>query len=93
MQDNEESRQWIMTKVRSISKALDYDALDEEAFDTLVHEAAAEGASAVNNCGIPSQIEYLLRHGWAAEDIVCRLNSIMHEDEFDATAEYIKGHD
>lgn len=93
MHGDEESRQWILNQVRAISKVVNYDEINDDAFDALVYEVAAAGAAAVNNCGVPSQIEYLLKHGWSVDDIVYRLNLLMHEDEFDATAEYIKGYD
>jgi len=45
----------------------------EDALDWLVHDTAAEQATEVNNSGRPSQLEYLLKHGWSEDQIMERV--------------------
>jgi len=51
-----------------------------ESLDVLVIDCSAEVASGVNNCGMPAQLEYLLKNGWTAEDILGRLRINKEED-------------
>lgn len=41
--------------------------------DDLVHDAASEIASAVNNGGMEEQLRFLLEHDWTPEDVLGRL--------------------
>lgn len=42
---------------------------DSDALDDMVHDAASEIGSNVNNGGLQSQIEFLLEQGYAESDI------------------------
>ena len=38
--------------------------------DELIHEVAAQTASDINNSGMESQVEFLIKHGWTEQSIV-----------------------
>jgi len=74
MHGDEETRKWVLQRVRAISQKLDEDDVPTDVLDELVHEAAAEDAAAINNSGVPSQLEFLVRNGWKPEDILGRIS-------------------
>jgi hypothetical protein len=69
----------INERVDAIQTALGLD-FAADALDVLVIDCSAEIASGVNNCGVPAQLEYLLRNGWTADDILGRLRIDKEED-------------
>lgn len=70
IQADAESRSWLLGKVRAVREELEKMEATPELLDPLVDAAASEEASAHNNGGVPSQVEYLLRNGWTPDDIL-----------------------
>jgi hypothetical protein len=59
--------------IAHLVKKLEKAGLDCEDLDDLVHGAASQIGSAINNSGMDSQIEFLLEQGWTKEHILKEL--------------------
>jgi hypothetical protein len=57
-------------KVIEFIKTLDAEKVDEMELDSAVHDTAATIASDVNNGGVESQVEFLLKNGWTVETLI-----------------------
>lgn len=57
------------TPVEKAVAALEDDGVEPETLDEIVHELKANEASAINNGGIPEQVEYILGAGVSLDDL------------------------
>ena len=53
----------------NLLKQLTANGVEEDCLDDLVHDAASSLASAANNGGVASQVEFLVGQGFTADDI------------------------
>lgn len=62
-----EHRVWLQRLVQQLRE--EFAEIPDGALNDCVESAHMEAAIEVNDCGLPAQLEYLLRSGWSPEDI------------------------